>query len=104
VVLGAVYLAVTGRVRVRLASIWQVWLVTNLYALAAGLVNGLSGTNYGFLARKPAQPSLLDYLGPWPYYIVGMEALALVSFGAWYAPLLMARLPAGQAGRSAAGR
>ncbi|MEU4312194.1 TIGR02206 family membrane protein [Nocardia sp. NPDC024068] len=31
--------------------------------------NSLAGTNYGFVNRKPSTPSLLDVLGPWPWYL-----------------------------------
>lgn len=91
VVLLSVYLAVTGRVQATWGSVARVWGVTNLYAAAAGLINGLWGANYGYLARKPSQPSLLDVLGPWPWYIVGMEGLALVFFVMLYLPLASAR-------------
>jgi len=80
VVLSAVYLAATGRVGASHAGVWRAWGWTNAYALTAGAVNWTSGTNYGYLARKPMQPSLLDYFGPWPYYILVMEAAALGSF------------------------
>ncbi|MDR7299947.1 YwaF family protein [Haloactinomyces albus] len=32
-------------------------------------INSLLGTNYGFLNHKPSNPSLLDLLGPWPWYL-----------------------------------
>ena len=32
--------------------------------------NTIAGTDYGFLNRKPLNPSLLDFLGPWPYYVL----------------------------------
>jgi hypothetical integral membrane protein (TIGR02206 family) len=32
--------------------------------------NTLAGTDYGFLNRKPLNPSLLDVLGPWPFYVL----------------------------------
>ena len=93
VVLSVIYLAVTGRVRPTHQSIWKVWGLTNVYALAAGIANWAFGTNYGYLARKPVQPSLLDRCGPWPYYILAMEAVALLSFYLYYAPFAMARSP-----------
>jgi uncharacterized membrane protein YwaF len=47
---------------------------------AAGLVNWALGTNFGFLAHKPVNPSLLDAMGPWPFYILGQALLALLFF------------------------
>jgi uncharacterized membrane protein YwaF len=37
-------------------------------------------TNFGYLAHPPPNPSLIDHLGPWPYYIIGLETIALVLF------------------------
>lgn len=80
VVIGAVYLLVRGRLRLTAASVWRVWGISNGYLAIAGGLNWWLGTNYGYLARKPAQPSLLDYLGPWPYYLLSMELVALALF------------------------
>ena len=91
VVLSAVYLAASGRIRPTHRSVWKLFALTNGYAVIAGMINGLFGTNYGYLARKPMQPSLLDVFGPWPYYILGMELMALLSFYLYYAPFVFAR-------------
>ena len=32
--------------------------------------NRIAGTDYGFLNRKPPNASMLDLLGPWPFYVV----------------------------------
>jgi len=91
VVLSVVYLAATGRVNPTHRSVWTLFGLTNLYALTAGAVNWFAGTNFGYLAHKPLQPSLLDAFGPWPYYIVGMELVALASFYLYYAPFILRR-------------
>lgn len=91
VVLSVVYLVLTGRVSPTHRSIWRVWGWTNVYAASAGVLNWIFGTNYGYLARKPTQPSLLDYAGPWPYYLLVMEGLALAFLYVWYAPFVVAR-------------
>ena len=91
VVLSAVYLAVTGRVASTGRSVWRIWGLTNLYAALAGMVNWAFGTNYGYLARKPMHPSLLDYCGPWPGYILVMEVLALGLLFLAYLPFVGGR-------------
>lgn len=67
--------AVTGfRPTVRSVVRALVWL--NLLAIPAGIVNAWKGTNFMFLARKPATGSLLDLLAPWPWYILQLEVVA----------------------------
>ncbi|MBF6160127.1 TIGR02206 family membrane protein [Nocardia cyriacigeorgica] len=40
--------------------------------------NSLADTNYGFVNRKPSTPSLLDVLGPWPWYLGTVAIILLV--------------------------
>lgn len=46
------------------------WLL--LYACLAFLTNSILGTNFGFLMRKPTEPSLLDLMPGWPWYVLFM--------------------------------
>ncbi|MGH3888911.1 MAG: TIGR02206 family membrane protein [Pseudonocardiaceae bacterium] len=52
-------------------------LVTIGWAVVMFAVNHVLGTNYGFLNAKPLASSLLDLLGPWPWYL--LSALLLVA-------------------------
>jgi hypothetical integral membrane protein (TIGR02206 family) len=52
----------------------------------AAAVNLLTGSNYGFLRSNPALASLLDLLGPWPWYILWLEVLAVLLFTLLYLP------------------
>lgn len=54
------------------------WL--NLYVVVAIIANHLLGTNFGFLSGKPENPSMLDHLGPHPFYIFWLEGIALILF------------------------
>jgi hypothetical integral membrane protein (TIGR02206 family) len=46
-------------------------VITSLAWVAFTFVfNTIAGSDYGFLNRKPLNPSLLDVLGPWPYYVI----------------------------------
>ena len=55
-------------------------LVTAGWMAVVMVVNALTGTNYGYLNRKPHVASLLDLLGPWPWY-VGAELVVVA--GGW---------------------
>ncbi len=80
-VLLAILFIIAGQgFRPRPRSVLRMMAATNAYAGLIGAVDALFGWNYGYLCRKPAQPSLLDYLGPWPWYLVSLEFIALASF------------------------
>lgn len=51
---------------------------TVMWVAVTFAVNSLAGTNYGFVNRKPSTPSLLDVLGPWPWYLGTVAVLLLV--------------------------
>jgi hypothetical integral membrane protein (TIGR02206 family) len=58
---------------------------TMCWAVAMFVVNCIAGTNYGFLNAKPVAVSLLDLLGPWPWYllsefVLGAAAWALITW------------------------
>lgn len=80
-ILGAgLYLAVAAGMRPRPGVVWRVWGWSQVYLLAAALVNVLGQTNYGYVCGKPTLPSLLDHLGPWPWYLLSLQALAVVFY------------------------
>jgi hypothetical integral membrane protein (TIGR02206 family) len=50
------------------------------YLTLALFINSLLKTNFGFVSRPPDNPSLIDHLGPWPWYLFSLQALALLIF------------------------
>ena len=52
----------------------------NGFALFVGSFDALFGTDYMFLRSKPPTASALDLLGPWPWYILACEPVALGCF------------------------
>lgn len=58
----------------------EVYFWSVVYLVVAMTVNKLLGTNFAFAAHKPVNPSLIDQLGPWPWYLLSMQGIALVFF------------------------
>ena len=54
-------------------------IVTLAWAVITFTFNKFAGSNYGFLNRKPSTASLLDVMGPWPWYVfIGTTLIAMV--------------------------
>jgi hypothetical integral membrane protein (TIGR02206 family) len=79
ILLAIVYLIGRG-LRPERRSILRMMIALNVYAAVVGTIDAAFGWNYGYLCAKPLQTSILDFLGPWPWYLLGVEIVALVSF------------------------
>jgi hypothetical integral membrane protein (TIGR02206 family) len=66
----------------RPGAVGRVYAVTAAFAALAATATLVTGGNYMFLRRKPVHGSLLDYMGPWPVYIVAGAVLGLAMFAA----------------------
>ena len=69
VIVAASLLVFGGRRLPRRGAVWRVYGLTVGVALAAGAASAATGGNYMFLREKPPRASLLDLMGPWPWYI-----------------------------------
>ena len=72
-------------------SLFKALLVTGAYALVIAGVNYALNTNYLFLREKPQGASVLDHLGPWPYYVLWLLAMAAVACVIGYLPFAFRR-------------
>ncbi|WP_342045353.1 YwaF family protein [Bacillus sp. OTU530] len=61
-------------------SIWKAYVFLHIAAGVAFIVNKLTGGNYMFLVHKPRSQSLLDILGPYPWYLLSLEGVTIVIF------------------------
>jgi hypothetical integral membrane protein (TIGR02206 family) len=55
----------------------RAFAATLAWAAVAGIGDILTGGNYMYLRAKPVHSSLLNLMGPWPWYLVSAGALAL---------------------------
>lgn len=59
---------------------FRTWLLAIFWAVFIISINAWLGTNYGFVNHQPEGASLIDWLGPWPVYVVLM---AVIAGGLW---------------------
>jgi len=76
-ILGGCLLVLGCRHYPRPGAVWRVYAATFVWTAIAGLADVITGGNYMFLSEKPEHGSLLNVLGPWPWYIASTAALAL---------------------------
>ncbi|GGF31049.1 hypothetical protein GCM10011519_00610 [Marmoricola endophyticus] len=55
-------------------------VITLAWVAAVMVLNAVLGTNYGYFNRKPSVGTALDYLGPWPVYVVAEVAVVALAW------------------------
>ena len=87
IVITAIFVVAGRRDFPRPKAVIRMMLWTQVYAISIGTINFILGSNYAFLREKPsASASLMDLLGPWPWYILSMQLVALIFFTLLYLP------------------
>ncbi|MBP2371082.1 YwaF family protein [Pseudonocardia parietis] len=76
----AIYLTWGAGVRPTWRGMRTTLAITGVWAALTMTFNAVAGTNYGFLNHKPNNPSLLDLLGPWPWYVAVELVLVVVGW------------------------
>jgi hypothetical integral membrane protein (TIGR02206 family) len=85
-IIAALYLTLIEGLRPTWRSIPRVIVGTMAYMAAVTVVNVAVGGNYMFTLHKPPTASVLDALGPWPWYLVPMIALGILNCVILYLP------------------
>ena len=93
-IIALIYATVVYGMRPSLKSVWKAMIALNIFLLISIIANILLDANYFWICGKPINelgehvPSLLDYLGPWPWYILAAEFVALSHFLLAYLPFV----------------
>lgn len=77
-VLAAVFLVVGLNLVPRPGAVLRVAMITAAYLVVVAGVDRVTGGDYLYLRQPPPTASLLNLLGPWPWYVGGMIALGIV--------------------------
>ena len=86
IIVAVVYMTVVEQFRPTWKSLPRVFLYTNVYWLFCAWVNRQIGSNYLYTQGKLPTPSLLDVLGPHPWYLLSMEVLGIILCVLLYLP------------------
>ena len=86
IVIAMVYMTTIEGFRPTWRSLWKTLLLCNVYLVVVTGINYLLGSNYMYTLGKPATASLLDVMGPWPWYLLAGEFVALLMFALLYLP------------------
>ncbi|XZF74945.1 YwaF family protein [Bacillus sp. AL-1R] len=91
VVLACLVMVVASKFRPTIPSMWVTVLIVNLYAACVFFINKALNSNFMYLMKKPENASILDYLGPWPWYLLSAEIVMIVTFYILYSPFWIKR-------------
>ena len=79
-VIGMIYAVIVYDLKPTINGIRDAFIGVNIFLLISFIVNMLLGSNYFWIMGKPSAGSLLDYMGPWPWYILVGEFVVLFHF------------------------
>ncbi|KKI92003.1 membrane protein [Bacillus sp. SA1-12] len=91
VVLTCLFMVLAFHYRPTLRSLWMTVLIVNIYGVCVFFLNKWLGANYLYIMNKPKNASLLDFLGPWPWYLLSVEVIMIIIFYLLYSPFWLKR-------------
>jgi len=86
VVAAALILVVGLRIRPRPWAFARVAGLTVAYAALGGIVDAVTGADYMYLRSKPLAATALDWMGPWPWYILSATVVGVLLLAMLDAP------------------
>jgi len=89
IVTSAIYMTTVEGFRPTWKSFGRIFVGMNIYLLIVFFINQAIGSNYMFVAHKPETASLLDALPAWPWYILWLEAIGLLTCLILYIPFII---------------
>lgn len=85
-IFSAVYCVKAFNFKPNFENLIKAFKYVNFAFIIIFFINLALGTNYMFVNYKPSFRSPLDYMGPWPYYIICLEIITFICFLIMYLP------------------
>lgn len=86
IILCVIYAVLVYGFRPKAKSMLKAIIAMNVFMLIVIPFNFMLNTNYLWICRKPVFATIIDYCGPWPWYILVLEVIAIAHFLLAYLP------------------
>jgi hypothetical integral membrane protein (TIGR02206 family) len=90
IIMAIIYMTFIEGYRPTFKSLIKTIVITNIYMGVIAVFNLLVNGNYLYICGPPETPTIIDFLiqvfGPWPWYIIGLELIGIVSLLVYYSP------------------
>ncbi len=86
IVLTCIFITFDRNFRITLKSVLRAFIITTIYGAIIIPINAITGGNYLFLRYKPQGGTIMDFLGPWPWYLLSLEVVVIILFLLLYLP------------------
>src|SRR4030095_11044162 len=91
IVSAIIYCIIVWKIKITWRDLWNAVLYVQFYIIGVHLVNLVLRSNYSYTMAKPANPTILDLLGVWPWYLFWAEILTMVLFVLLLLPFLISK-------------
>ena len=91
VVIAALHMTISWKRYPSTSGLWKAYGWLAVYAVVAGTVNYLTGSNYAFLGAKPQQASIMDFMPNPPWHVLVLAGVGLVLFWLSYGLIVLVR-------------
>jgi len=80
IIIAILYTVIVQKIDIGWQDFINAIIFAQVYLVGVHLINILMGSNYGYTMQKPPGASVLDYMGPWPWYLLAGELLMVALF------------------------
>jgi hypothetical integral membrane protein (TIGR02206 family) len=90
-IFNAFYMLIALGVRITFKSVLRAYGAFLGWMVFVGMIDWIFDRNFMFLRAKPYVSSAMDWMGPWPAYLITGQSLVIVSFLIWWGVAVLIR-------------
>lgn len=83
-----IYMTTVEGLRPTWKSMFRVIIISNIYMVVIFFLNSAIGSNYLMVNGKPPVASIIDLMPPWPYYLIYVEIIGILTCLLLYTPFI----------------